>query len=410
MARKTYEHSAYWYAKNCGWTRSDRASHVERLLDEVRRDLKFGGGRVDGNLSCDPLGFGVCLAVCTAMDIGAAMRETARALADPAERDRMRRELLRDLRAVRRPFYYARETARRRALAAERRKITRRTTLAPEPTPADVLAAWGRRKDSKEDMIRLGGMLHDLECYVDNALRFDANGDVVGRNGGIRGWLKENLPELFPKYKTLMRYKAMAIRLRQATGTKDPTPTSALLGDGIGGANAADRTSKTDGTRTTSEPSAPNREKATGRGIATGKGNAADAKRPARGASEMPHEVVRELLKDFRMTFSSLEEGLAQRLDPERVFLDAAKPKRTVARGMRGTAAREKRRTSAREKRDGLGSSAQLTEAVRVSSPCRFSQSRTSRTAGVSRLQSDEQRKTKPSISPCRQRARPNAS
>ena len=298
MARKTYEHSAYWYAKNCGWTRSDRASHVERLLDEVRRDLKFGCGRVDGNLSCDPLGFGVCLAVCTAMDIGAAMRETARALADPAERDRMRRELLRDLRAVRRPFYYARETARRRALAAERRKITQRTTLAPEPTPADVLAAWERRKDSKEDMIRLGGMLHDLECYVDNALRFDANGDVVGRNGGIRGWLKENLPELFPKYKTLMRYKAMAVRLRQATETRDPTPTSALLGDAPGGAEAA---------------------------------------REA-GRDGKPHKVVRELLEEFRMTFSSLEEGLSRRLDPARVFLDPAKTRRGVAKPKRGAA------------------------------------------------------------------------
>ncbi len=280
MARKTYEHSAYWYAKNNGWTRSDKTTHVERLVDEVRRDLKFGGGRVNGNLSCDPLGFGVCLAVCTAMDIGVAMRETVRALADPAARDRMRRELLRDLRVVRRPFYYARETARRRALAAERRKVSRRTTTAPMPTPADVLAAWERRKDSKEDMIRLGGMLHDLECYVDNALRFNEAGDVVGRNGGIRGWLRENLPELFPKYKTLMRYKAMAIRLRQATGTKDPTPTSVLLGDGTKNGNGT------------------------------------------------PHEVVRELLKDFRTTFSSLEEGLAQRLDPERVFLDAAKPKR----------------------------------------------------------------------------------
>ena len=286
-ARKTYEHSAYWYAKNCGQTRSDKATHVERLIDGVSRDLKFGGGRVNGSLSCDPIGFGVCLAVCAAMDIGVAMRETARALADPAERDRMRRELLRDLRAVRRPFYYARETARRRALAAERRKVARRTTTAPEPTPADVLAAWERRKDSKEDMIRLGGMLHDLECYVDNALRFDEAGDVVGRNGGIRGWLRENLPELFPKYKTLMRYKAMAIRLRQATGTKDPTPTSALLGNETGSANGT------------------------------------------------MHEVVRELLKDFRMTFSSLEEGLAQRLDPERVFLDPAAPKQEAARGKR---------------------------------------------------------------------------
>ena len=323
-ARKTYEHSAYWYAKNCGQTRSDKATHVERLIDGVSRDLKFGGGRVNGSLSCDPIGFGVCLAVCAAMDIGVAMRETARALADPAERDRMRRELLRDLRAVRRPFYYARETARRRALAAERRKVARRTTTAPEPTPADVLAAWERRKGSKEDMIRLGGMLHDLECYVDNALRFDEAGDVVGRNGGIRGWLRENLPELFPKYKTLMRYKAMAIRLRQATGTKDPTPTSALLGDGIGGADGANRTDRTDGTHTTNGLHAAGTESP-----------AESVNSSARGGDGTMHEVVRELLKDFRMTFSSLEEGLAQRLDPERVFLDPAAPKQEAARGKR---------------------------------------------------------------------------
>jgi hypothetical protein len=78
-------------------------------------------------------------------------------------------------------------------------------------------------------MILLGGMMHDLECYVDNCLRFDDAGNVVGRNGGIRGWIKENVPELFPKYKTLMRYKALAVRLRQATGTKDPKPTAGLL-------------------------------------------------------------------------------------------------------------------------------------------------------------------------------------
>jgi hypothetical protein len=71
--------------------------------------------------------------------------------------------------------------------------------------------------------------MQDLECYVDNCLKIDETGKVVGRNGGIRGWLKENLPDLFPKYKTLMRYKAMAIKLRQATGTKDPVPTQRLL-------------------------------------------------------------------------------------------------------------------------------------------------------------------------------------
>jgi hypothetical protein len=41
--------------------------------------------------------------------------------------------------------------------------------------------------------------------------------------------LKDNVPDLCPKYKTLMRYKALAVRLRQATGTKDPKPTVKLL-------------------------------------------------------------------------------------------------------------------------------------------------------------------------------------
>ena len=200
-------------------------------------------------------------------DIGVAAAGLAKRLADPEERMLMAAELRRDLRILRRPLYYARETERRRRLSAERRKLRRRTTTAPMPTPEGLLELWNRRKESKADMIRLGGMLQDLECYVDNCLRIDGDGKVVGRNGGIRGWLAENLPELSAHYKTLMRYKAMAIRLRQATGTKDPKPTSALL----------DETPR--------------------------------------------HEVVDEILEDFRITFSSVEETLAWRLDAELVFL-----------------------------------------------------------------------------------------
>ena len=243
MARKPYEHSAYWYAYHYGWTYSEAKTYAGKYLDihtyrprmrEVHEGESYGKAwfawrnqdyRFDS--SFNPLLLGACAMV----DIGVAMRDEVRKLADPVERDRMKRELMRDLRIVRRPFYYAREKARRRELAAARRKLSRRTTTAPMPTPDALLAAWNERKDSREAMIRLGGMLHDLECYVDNCLRFDESGDVVGRNGGIRGWLKENLPELSPKYKTLMRYKAMAIRLRQATGTKDPTPTAALLAE-----------------------------------------------------------------------------------------------------------------------------------------------------------------------------------
>ncbi len=265
MAQRTYTHSAYWYAKKYGWTHSDKTTYTGRYLDFVDCSYRFGNGRsiYDPEPVFNPLIFATYLAA----DIGIAVRKVSETFTDPVKRDRMRRELLRDLRIVRRPFYYARETARRRQLAAERRKVTRRTTTAPMPTPEALLDAWNRRKESKERMILLGGMLQDLECYVDNALRFDGNGTVVGRNRGIRGWLREHLPELSPKYKTLMRYKAMAIKLRQATGTQDPTPTSALL-------------------------------------------------------NEPRHQVVRELLEDFRTTFSFMEECVKRWVDPRQVFVE----------------------------------------------------------------------------------------
>ena len=218
----------------------------------------------------DPLVFCACAMV----DVGLAMRDGTSKFADPAGRDRMKRELMRDLRRLRRPFYYERETERRRRLAAERRRVSRRATSAPMPTPEEVLAAWNARKESREAMVRLGGMLHDLECYVDNCLRFDESGGVAGRNGGIKGWLGERLPELLPKYKTLMRYKAMAARLRQATGTKDPKPTSALL-------------------------------------------------------EETPrHGVVAKILEDPEPVFSRVFGALEHILSPEAVFLDPAKPLR----------------------------------------------------------------------------------
>ena len=165
------------------------------------------------------------------------------------------------------------------------------------PTPAALLAAWNARKDSREAMVRLGGMLHDLECYVDNCLRFDERGDVVGRNGGIRGWLRECLPELSPKYKTLMRYKAMAVRLRQATGTKDPKPTSALL----------DETPR--------------------------------------------HTVVAELLSDPAPVFDQVFRKLEHLLSPETVFLDAPKPLKNFPLRILKNGGKKNRRPMSRRRR-----------------------------------------------------------
>ena len=133
-------------------------------------------------------------------------------------------------------------------------------------------------------------MLQDLECYVDNCLRFDESGDVVGRNGGIKGWLAENLPDLLPKYKTLMRYKAMAVRLRQATDTHDPKPTSALL----------DETPR--------------------------------------------HEVVAAILAEEEPVFSHVFATLDHMLSPETVFLDAPSHQpRGKERGCRKRTSRTKR-------------------------------------------------------------------
>ena len=124
---------------------------------------------------------------------------------------------------------YARDNDRRRALAAERRRIARRTTLNPRPTPEALRAAFAARGASPEAKVRLGGLLEDLECHVDNCLRFGPDGEILGRNGGVKAWLREHAPELFDRYKTLMRYKALARRLRQAAGIADPVPASAVF-------------------------------------------------------------------------------------------------------------------------------------------------------------------------------------
>ena len=241
MQRKKYEHSAYYYAYRYGWTYSEACTLAGEYLDQhtyrprmrQRSDEEWSGKEWfkwrNASKEIDSTFNPILLAAFAAVDIGIAMRDTVRTITDPIERDRIKRELMRDLRRVRRPFYYAQEVDRRRSLAIERRKIRRRRTTAPMPTPEVLLKAWNDRKSSRKAMILLGGLIHDLECYVDNCLRFDEAGNVIGRNGGIRGWIAENVPELLPKYKTLMRYKALAVRLRQATETKDPKPTAKLL-------------------------------------------------------------------------------------------------------------------------------------------------------------------------------------
>ena len=130
---------------------------------------------------------------------------------------------------VRRPSYYDAENARRRALAAERRKIRARRTDNDCPTKEQILDAWIARRKSHEDAIRFGSLIEDLECYIDNSLRRDEDGVIVGRNPGVKGWLRENIPALALQYTTVMRYKAAAKKLKQITELTDPTPMDVVL-------------------------------------------------------------------------------------------------------------------------------------------------------------------------------------
>ncbi|MBQ9431172.1 MAG: hypothetical protein IJU44_06425 [Kiritimatiellae bacterium] len=143
---------------------------------------------------------------------------------------------------MRRPKYYVRERIRRRELRAQRRKIAPRRTLNPCPSPELLAELWSVRKRSETDMVRLGSALLDLDAYVDNRLQFDDNGKICGRNPGVKGWLFEHCPDIWAHYKTAMRYKQLAVKLRQATGLTDPYPAeTALGGDGANG-NVSDET------------------------------------------------------------------------------------------------------------------------------------------------------------------------
>lgn len=128
------------------------------------------------------------------------------------------------------------ESQRAHRMPLERRKCLRRTTIAACPTPSEVRTAWRYRNDSEYARVRLGGLLMDLECYVDNSLIVIGPPEarkVVARHAGLKGWIREKCPELESHYKTLQRIKGIAKRLRQRMDIVDPMPLIALLSDHI---------------------------------------------------------------------------------------------------------------------------------------------------------------------------------
>ena len=220
------------------------------------------------------------------------------------------------VRRLRRPAYYERERERRRKLAEARREIRRHKTLNPKPTFDAIRAAIRSARGSPEDALRLGSLLEDLECFVDNTLVHDAQGQVVGRRGGIKRLFQREAPDLFAKYSTIMRYKAMAKRFRQACGSGEPVPPAALLP----AAEAADSDSATKPARVDQTPT-----------TVTGSDGASPVPVPAPAPPPLPadaaaglqmdlaraRETAREILAECEGTLISLEAALALRLDPD---------------------------------------------------------------------------------------------
>ena len=241
----------------------------------------------------------------------------------------IRRIVDRHIQRLRRPSYYETERVRRIRLTEERRRINKRRTINPMPSREELLDAFRKAKNSPADMIRFGSLLEDLECYVDNSVYFK-NGRLVGRRGGIRRHLEREVPELYARYKTVMKYKVLSKKFRQALGVEDPVSASSLLpkdensmeskGDENSFRREVSRSGGMDGVRSEVEAEID--------------------------VVEAGRDGVREILEACEGTIVSLAAQLAIRIDPnytphaskseyQRTLADAVSNKRKAATTMR---------------------------------------------------------------------------
>ena len=119
-----------------------------------------------------------------------------------------------------------------RRTGAPIRRLCRRS-VNPAPSPEVLAAAFeaARGRGRVEEKLRCGSLLLDLEATVDSSLVRTADGEITGRNPGLRGWIGEHLPRLLAHYASLMQYRRLAQAFREAHGLRDPHPASVLLDD-----------------------------------------------------------------------------------------------------------------------------------------------------------------------------------
>ena len=101
----------------------------------------------------------------------------------------------------------------------------------PAPTGDEVREQFekARGRGKVAEKIRLGSMLLDAEATTDSSLIRDGDGEIVGRNGGLRGWIFDNCPDLMPHYAALTGYRRLAWEARNSEDLFDPVPAELLL-------------------------------------------------------------------------------------------------------------------------------------------------------------------------------------
>lgn len=111
------------------------------------------------------------------------------------------------------------------------REPTITPSLRGTPSANDIRTAYVPR--SVCAALRLGSRLTDLEPSVDRSLIFELlpNGKrvIVARQPGIKGWLADH--QINVPYGTVMRYKKLASRIRQACNVDTRIPLEWLLPD-----------------------------------------------------------------------------------------------------------------------------------------------------------------------------------
>ena len=140
-------------------------------------------------------------------------------------------------------------------------RIQRKTSVEPPPGPEEIRTAGARARRALEGKLLAGTLLSNLEPVVDQSYIRDEDGTIVGRRGGIKGWLATNCPDMLPHYKALMSYKALADKLRMALGVNEPDTLAGVLNFGkmMSDGNTRDGEKTPDGTPMTGGDKTPER-------------------------------------------------------------------------------------------------------------------------------------------------------